>query len=272
MCLSLPPVKRRPLRGPAPRRSLPAMSAPAIGITLDHESGGDSAWSRFPWYALRDHYMDAVAKAGGVPLALPHQPALVDAYLDRIEGLVITGGDFDIDPSLYGSSRRHASIRTKDRRTQFEWALTEKALARDMPVLGICGGMQLLHVILGGTLIQHIADEVQDALAHEQPNPRDEAGHHVHIESQTLLHQICGVDKLAVNSAHHQAPKDSPGGIRVSALAQDGVIEGIESTRHRFALGVQWHPEFLLQPADERIFAAFVAEAAGMPATEFAKG
>ncbi|MDH3231601.1 MAG: gamma-glutamyl-gamma-aminobutyrate hydrolase family protein [Alphaproteobacteria bacterium] len=247
------------------------MNAPVIGITLDCESGGDAAWSRFPWYALRRHYMDAVAKAGGVPIALPHHRALVDAYLDHVDGLVLTGGDFDIDPSLYGSSRRHATIRTKDERTHFEWALTEKALARDMPVLGICGGMQLLHVILGGTLIQHIPDEVQDALAHEQPNPRDEAGHNVHIEHSTLLYLICGVDKLAVNSAHHQAPKDSPGGVRVSALAPDGVIEGIESTRHRFALGVQWHPEFLLESADERIFAAFVAEAAGMPAAEYAK-
>jgi putative glutamine amidotransferase len=248
------------------------MNAPVIGITLDCEDGGESAWSRFPWYALRRHYMDAVAKAGGVPIALPYQPALVDAYLDRVDGLLVTGGHFDIDPSLYGSSRRHATIRTKDERTQFEWTLTEKALVRDMPVFGICGGMQLLHVILGGTLIQHIPEEVQDALAHEQPNPRDEAGHHVHIEAGTLLHLICGVDKLAVNSAHHQAPKDSPGGVRVSALAPDGVIEGIESNRHRFALGVQWHPEFLLQPADERIFAAFVAEAAGMPAAEYAKG
>lgn len=248
------------------------MNAPVIGVTLDCEVGGESAWSRFSWYALRRHYTDAVARTGGVPFALPHHRALVDAYLDRIDGLLLTGGDFDIDPSLYGSSRRHPTIRTKDDRTNFEWAITEKALAQDMPVLGICGGMQLLHVILGGTLIQHIPDEVQDALAHEQPNPRDEAGHRVHVEPGTRLHHICGADRMAVNSAHHQAPKDSPGGVRVSALAPDGVIEGIESTRHRFALGVQWHPEFLLDSADERIFAAFVAEAAGMPAGEYARG
>ncbi len=266
------PVKRR--HCVAYRRSVVslAMNAPVIGITLDCEAGGEAAWSRFPWYALRRHYLDAVAKAGGVPIALPYQRALVDAYLDRVDGLVLTGGDFDIDPSLYGSSRRHASIRTKDERTQFEWTLTEKALVRDMPVLGICGGMQLLHVVLGGTLIQHIPDEIQDALPHEQPNPREEAGHHVHIEPGTKLHQICGVDKLAVNSAHHQAPKDCPGGVRVSALAPDGVIEGIESTRHRFALGVQWHPEFLREPADERIFAAFVAESAGATAAADTKG
>jgi len=247
------------------------MKDPVIGITLDCEDGSAGAWSRFPWYALRRGYFDAVAKAGGVPVALPHMRSLVDAWLDRVDGLVITGGDFDIDPSLYGSARRHETVRTREERTNFEWALVEGALTRDMPVLGICGGAQLLHVMLGGTLIQHIPDEVENALAHEQPNPRDEPGHIVHVEPGTLLQMICGVDKLSVNSAHHQAPRDIPAGIRVNALAPDGVIEGIESTRHRFAMGVQWHPEFLIDPADERIFAAFVAEAAGLTAAEYAK-
>ena len=242
-----------------------------IGITLDSEAGREGGWSRFDWYGLRRSYFDAVAKAGGVPFALPHMPELVDAWLNRIDGLVITGGDFDVDPALYGLSRKHKTVHTKPDRTNFEWALVTEALARNMPVLGICGGLHLLHVILGGTLIQHIPDEVKDPLAHEQPNPRDEAGHFVHVEPGTLLHQICGVDKLAVNSAHHQAPRDIPGGLRVNAIAQDGVIEGIESTRHRFALGVLWHPEFLIDPADERIFASFVAEAAGAPAAEYAK-
>jgi putative glutamine amidotransferase len=137
------------------------------------------------------------------------------------------------------------------------------ALARDMPVLGICGGQQLLHVVLGGTLIQHIPDTVAEALAHEQPNPRNEPGHAVKIAKGTLLHRIVGADTLQVNSAHHQAANGVPEGVVVDAVAPDGVIEGIEAPRYRFCLGVQWHPEFHISEGDRRIFAAFVAAARG---------
>ncbi len=245
------------------------MKDPVIGITLDCESGGIAAWSRYDWYALRRNYTEAVVHAGGVPIMLPHEEGMVDAYLDRIDGLLVTGGHFDLDPSLYGDADRHETITTKPARTDFEWAMTEAALERNMPVLGICGGQQLLHVVLGGRLIQHIPDEVEDALAHEQSNPRHEAGHLVVLQEGTLLQMICGVDAMQVNSAHHQAAADEPAGIVVNARAPDGVIEGIESTRHRFAVGVQWHPEFMIDPADERIFAAFVAEAAGLGAAGY---
>jgi putative glutamine amidotransferase len=127
-----------------------------------------------------------------------------------------------------------------------------------MPVLGICGGQQLLHVVLGGSLIQHIPDEVEAALAHEQPNPRDQPGHTVSIVDGTRLRAIVGIAELAVNSAHHQAAKDAPAGVVVNALAPDGVIEGIEAPAKQFCLGVQWHPEFELSDGDKRLFAAFV--------------
>src|SRR5690606_11298825 len=120
---------------------------------------------------------------------------------DRIDGLIVTGGAFDVDPGLFGATSRHVTVKTKDRRTAFESAMTRGALDRDMPVLGICGGQQLLNVILGGTLIQHIPDEIGAALAHEQPNPRDEPGHSVRVEAGTLLHRICGVAELSVNRA-----------------------------------------------------------------------
>ena len=132
-----------------------------------------------------------------------------------------------------------------------------------MPVLGICGGQQLLHVVLGGTLIQHIPDEVPGALAHEQPNSRTEPGHTVRIEPGTLLHGIVESDELDVNSAHHQAAKDVPAGVVVNAVAPDGVIEGIEAPDHGFCLGVQWHPEYDVNPGDGRIFKAFVAACGG---------
>jgi putative glutamine amidotransferase len=129
-------------------------------------------------------------------------------------------------------------------------------------VLGICGGQQLMNVALGGTLIQHIPDEVAAALAHEQPNPRTEPGHKVRVAKGTLLHEITGTEELAVNSAHHQAAKDVGAGVVVNATAEDGVIEGIEHPGYRFCLGVQWHPEYLISPGDGRILAAFVAAAA----------
>ena len=247
-----------------PRRVLASnrnrsMSRPIIGITLDSEPPG--GYSKFPWYALRENYFGAVAAAGGLPMALPHEPEMAAAYLDEIDGLVCTGGAFDVDPALYGGGDKHPTVKTKDRRTAFEFAVTEGALARDMPVLGICGGQQLLHVVLGGTLIQHIPEVVPDALAHEQPNPRDQAGHHVKVMKGTLLHRIVAAETLAVNSAHHQAAKDVPDGVVVDALAPDGVIEGIEAPRYRFCLGVQWHPEFHISEGDRKIFSAFVAAA-----------
>src|SRR5215510_13480500 len=149
----------RPCPVTARRTSNPAMTKrPIIGVTLDSEQPG--GYSKYPWYAIRQNYADAIIAAGGLPIALPHDASLAAAYLDRIDALVVTGG----------------------------------ALARDMPVLGICGGEQLLAVALGGTLIQHIPDAITDALEHEQPNPRHEPGHPVAITRGTLLHRIVGTD------------------------------------------------------------------------------
>ncbi|MFQ5775340.1 MAG: gamma-glutamyl-gamma-aminobutyrate hydrolase family protein [Kiloniellaceae bacterium] len=236
---------------------------PVIGLTLDSEAPG--GYSNRPWYAVRENYCAAVLRAGGLPVLLPHEPDQAGAYLDALDGLVVTGGHFDVDPAYFGAESRHDTVRTKDRRTAFEWALTEAALARDLPVLGICGGQQLLNVALGGTLIQHIPDEVDGALAHEQPNPRDEPGHRVRLTPGSLLHRICGADEFDVNSAHHQAAKEVGPGVIVNARAPDGVIEGIEATAHRYCLGVQWHPEYGVSPGDEAIFAALVAAADGRP-------
>jgi len=235
------------------------MKRPVIGITLDSEAPG--GYSNLPWYALRENYADAVTAAGGLPLPLPHEPDQAGDYLELIDGLVITGGAFDVDPVLFGAGERHPTVITKDRRTAFELAVTRGAIERDMPVLGICGGQQLLHVVLGGQLIQHVPDEVTGALAHEQPNPRDEPGHSVAVTPGTLLHRIVGRDSLDVNSAHHQAAKGEPSGVKINAVAPDGVIEGIEATNKTFCLGVQWHPEYGVSAGDADIFRAFIAAA-----------
>ncbi len=235
------------------------MTTPMIGFTLDYEEGG--GYSKYPWYALRDNYAASVARHGAAPIALPHELSAVPTYLDAMQGLIITGGNFDVPPALYGDHSVHEKVSTKPRRSAFEWAVTEGALARGMPILGICGGQQLLNVILGGTLIQHIPDSVERPLAHEQPNPRHEPGHEVAIVANTLLSGIVGAATLAVNSAHHQAVAKPGEGVIVNARAGDGVIEGIEYPAHPFCLGVQWHPEFSITKADEKIFAAFVAAA-----------
>ena len=229
---------------------------PLIGVTLDSEAPG--GYSKFPWYAVRQNYMSAIAQAGGLPMALPHLPDLAEAMLEQIDGLVITGGAFDVDPMMYGDADRHGKVTLKEGRTAAELALLRGALARDLPVLGICGGEQLLAVALGGSLIQHIPDSVADALAHEQPNPRDQPGHDVEVKSGSLLHRIVGATVMSVNSSHHQAIREPGPHAMVNATALDGVIEGIEDARYRFCLGVQWHPEFLIDQGDIKIFNAFI--------------
>ncbi len=243
---------------------------PIIGITLDHENGGakqEGHYSLMPYYAVRQNYCDSVSAAGGLPLPLPHEPELAAHYLHLIDGLLVTGGNFDVDPALFGHSGTHERIILKPRRTWFENAILKGCLEQKKPILGICGGEQLLNVALGGTLHLHIPDSVPNALEHEQPNPRTEAGHEILVTPGTLLHRIAqGKNRLAVNTAHHQAVAKPAPNCVVNATTVDGVIEGIEATDHPFCLGVQWHPEYHINPADTAIFDAFIAAAKGQPA------
>ncbi|MDY0873432.1 gamma-glutamyl-gamma-aminobutyrate hydrolase family protein [Dongia rigui] len=233
------------------------MTTPLIGLTLDVDA--PRGLSKAPHYSLRATYTQAVTSAGGMPICLPHEAAMIDAYADTIAGLVVTGGGFDVNPALYGDNTKHATVTTKEGRTHFEFGIVKAMLKRNKPVLGICGGEQLINVILGGTLIQHIEDEVTDSLLHEQPNPRTEAGHKVTLTEGSLLQRIVGAAELPVNSAHHQAVKSVGAGVVVNATAPDGVIEGIEDPRYKFCLGVQWHPELNVTSGDGKILTAFVA-------------
>jgi putative glutamine amidotransferase len=235
------------------------MTQPLIGLTLDSDEG--SGLTKTARYALKANYAEAIAGAGGMPVGLPHAPEAVEAYADRLDALVVTGGAFDVDPAMFGAESKHATVTLKPNRTGFELALTKAMLQRKKPVLGICGGEQLLNVILGGTLVQHIEDEVGDSLLHEQPNPRNEPGHAVAVTPGSLLHKIAGATEIKVNSAHHQAVKSVGPGVVVNAVAKDGVIEGIEDPRLPFCIGVQWHPEFRITEGDRNLFKALVAAA-----------
>lgn len=237
---------------------------PLIAITLDVEPSG--GYSKMPWYALRQNYCDAILAAGGIPFPVSHHLELVEEYVQLADGFVFTGGAFDIDPALYGVDQRHETVTTKQQRTAFEWRLLQLAHAQEKPILGICGGMQLMNVVMGGTLIQHIPDEVSNCLPHEQANPRTEPGHDIEIYEGTLLHRLVNNEmvegKIPVNTAHHQAIKSLAIGFRINSVASDGIIEGIEHLKHPFCLGVQWHPEYHISEADRKIFAGFI-QAAG---------
>jgi putative glutamine amidotransferase len=231
---------------------------PIIGVTLDAEPPG--GYSKMPWYAVRENYGDVIAKFGGVPMFLPHHPEYVGDYLNVINGLLVTGGDADVDPVLYGDDIRHPKTKTKSRRTAFEYKIVEEALKMDKPVFGICGGQQLLNVVTGGSLIQHLPD-MNGPINHTDPDARLRTAHKVELKVGTKLQYLSGSVIIDVNTSHHQAVRKVGPDMVVNAVADDGVIEGIESKKHTFCLGVQWHPEYLLSPIDTSIFTAFIEAA-----------
>jgi putative glutamine amidotransferase len=212
------------------------MRHPRIGLTFDiDEERGE--------YRLARAYADAVLAAGGLPVPLaPCEEAVAGAYLALCDALVITGGAFDIAPERYGEARRPGCGPARPERTAFEWALCEAALAGRIPLLGVCGGMQLMNVVRGGTLHQDLQADLGLG-THEQPPPRDVPHHAVEVVPGSLLARLVGPGPLQVTSSHHQAVKDAGAGVLVSARAPDGVVEAIEVPDVPFALGVQWHPE-----------------------------
>lgn len=235
------------------------MKRPIIALTADWQEPG--GYSKYSWYALRENYCESIYEAGGTPLLLPYHVGSVEQYVGVVDALLITGGDFDIDPSLYGQQATNKSVKTIPHRSSFELELAKKSLDKDIPVLGICGGQQLMNVALGGSLIQDIKTEYHTDIEHEQLNPRHEVSHSVTIKPNSILHGIIGRENIMVNSAHHQAVSKIGHGLVTNANSPDGLIEGIEAPTHRFCIGVQWHPEFFATEFDRFLFEAFVEAA-----------
>lgn len=238
---------------------------PLIGITADSAGGLGHypAQAAEPTLFLLKRYLAAVEAAGGAPLILPFVAAkgALGRYLDAVEGLLISGGNFDIHPRFYGEPAIKQLGNLIPERTDFELKLLELALARDLPVLGICGGAQAINVVLGGSLYQDIGAQCPGAGKHRQGEETPCGGHRIDVKQGTRLSAIVRRPSLNVNTSHHQAVKRLGRGLVVNAVAEDGVIEGIESTRHSFVIGVQWHPEVLAprHPPQRRLMRAFIA-------------
>lgn len=228
---------------------------PIIGLTTYVEPSSWGLNAEVPAAVLHLAYVQAVTAAGGRAVLLP--PDDLDAdVLDRLDGIVLSGGA-DVHPGLYGEEP-HPATYTRDDRDAGEVPLARRALEMDLPLLGVCRGMQLLAVITGGSLHQHLPEVLSSDLHRPGPFDRVTYGEHVvHIEPDTLCHDLLG-GVVKVNSLHHQGVVDPGAFTAVGWCIEDGVIEAMESPGHRFAAGVQWHPE---ADADLRMFQGLVEAA-----------
>lgn len=221
---------------------------PIIGITTDIKNGN---------FEIEEKYAHAVANAGGIPLLIPSIPentALIKETVSRIDGLLLPGSR-DMDPKYYNETP-HPKLRPMSlERTKMEFAVLEQTLGQKLPVIGICGGMQLLNVFFGGSLYQDIYVFLPDAIPHEKG-----ALHEVSIHQNSHLFEIVGADKISVKSYHHQAVKNIGKGLQKSAQTEDEIVEGIESNDSSYVLGIQWHPELENAESSSRIFKSFIDE------------
>jgi putative glutamine amidotransferase len=240
------------------------MARPRIGICTAIERARWSYWDTEA-YLLDRNYVDAVQSAGGIALMLPPDPETEsDEILDVLDGLILAGGA-DMDPASYGAEPHPMTKGTRPERDAFEIALARRALERDIPFLGICRGMQVMNVASGGTLRQHLPDEVGHEDHRRVPGSFDGADHDVRLAGGSLVARAAGEVAHATKSHHHQGiARLGEGLVETGWSTLDELPEAIEDPQRRFALGVQWHPE---ADPTSRLIAALVEEAAGRRAS-----
>ncbi|WP_087974664.1 gamma-glutamyl-gamma-aminobutyrate hydrolase family protein [Oceanobacillus rekensis] len=219
---------------------------PIIGITASMETNR-------AYYSVANRNVKAIQKAGGIPIILPYlaNDQEINQITERIDGLYATGG-YDIDPILF-NEEPHSKLGTIiPERDQAELAMMKKMLEKEKPILGVCRGSQILNIAVGGDMYQDIYSQMdKELLQHSQKAPFDYCSHFVQVEEGTLLYRLTGKSKFRVNSYHHQANRAVPENFQISGKASDGVIEAIESKNHPFVLGLQWHPEGMVDVKDD---------------------
>lgn len=238
---------------------------PIIGISAERESTSPDQ-PGYKFQGMLTAYIEAIRAAGGLPVLIPLKldETDLDALQSRLDGILIPGGG-DIDPELYHAVPHPQTKNIDLDRDRLELNLTRHAMERGQPFLGICRGLQVFNVALGGTLYQDLPSEYPNPVTHSYPwreFPPDRIAHLVQVAEESLLARCLARGLMVeVNSSHHQAVKDLAPGLEITARAPDGVVEALELPKHPFALAVQWHPEHLRQPEMRRLFERFVASA-----------
>lgn len=238
------------------------MPDPLIGITASTTPADEG---RAPLVTAGQAYIQAVQQAGGIPVIIPPMLSGQDlhALLDRLDGILLTGGG-DIDPRLFDGLPHPRVYGIEPDRDQQEIRLVQLAASQGKPFLGICRGIQVVNVALGGGLYTHIADQLSDQIKHDNfPGmPRNHLAHQISVAPGSRLESILGARAVVVNSLHHQGVSRLAPTLRACAWAPDELVEAVELTDHPFGMAVQWHPEWLQDdPAQRALFRAFVTAA-----------